>query len=1366
MNRIAIAILAAASLLSPLPASAGQKTWSKPAFSASAKQLWNLAKKHKAKPGSSAVVLHEGMYFRFDEKGRIQRTFRRIFKVYDQRAATSWGTIQAGWAPWFEERPQIRARVLTPDGTFHELDQRTLAETTTGNTPHVYSDYRSLKGPLPAMAPGSIVEQETVLKETQLFFEQGKVYKFFFGAGVPVLGTEVVIEAPKRLRVKIKTRDLPALSKKKTSKGGRNRWVYRHAVIEAIDELEQAIPPDTSQLPHLVFSAGRSWNKLARRYLRVVEDQIAKGGIDSIPFTVTTAGRDRAAVIRDTLAFLHANVRYTGLEFGQSSIVPWTPGETWNRKYGDCKDQAILLVALLRRAGIRAHVALLNAGFGTDVEQSMPSLSQFNHAIVYVPGKKPVWIDPTDEFARAGQLPLSDRGRRALIVAKGTKKLVRTPAARPNDNVFFEEREIFLAEYGGARVIETSRPTGSFESTYRRSYLGSDPVKVRKTLGDYMKSEYLAQEFVSYSMSPVEDVHKPYHLRIEARDARRSSTEEKHARVYLFRTDLLRSMPSKFFSPDAIARSEAKDAKPRVHDFLFFQPHVREQRYQIHIPAGYALRRLPDGEKIKLGTATLSTSFRQDGDMVHATLRLNSGATRLTPKQLSDMRAAIKKVREREAIELTFEHTGMALMAAGNSKEGIAAMQKLVQKLPRSAVHRARLAQAYLDVGLGEPARKNGRLAVDLDPKSVYARWTYGWILSSDLLGRRFSKGYDRTGAIAAYRRLVELDSKESRYRQQLAELLERDDDGVRFGDNADLSGAIEVYRALRKDLSWEETNDELLTVMYQAGRCSDLLATVKSITSPSVRGRALAIACIARDKGVAQALERASTVASGVAERRQLLDTATGLLSSQRHYRAALALSREAAAGASNRAARQAGLDILGKVRRYEEHKRARKRPEALVYQLVTVFLQSPDAIAGKLRKLLSKRALASADLDDRVKSLRRRDVIPNAGNRPGVTSAVYVDFGISLYDITAEAAKPWGHKLTLKPNVSISAPDIHMYTVREGGRHRILGDDDNLGPLGAEALHLAKRKKLAGARVWLDWAREHVPEPPRGNRFRGSPFARLWTKGDKADRKTIRRAAASLLTDGKLAKKAVPILRKCADAGGSDALPCRRALLEAYLTLKQHDRALKLVDNLVASDPDAAESLFWRRGRLLTALKRWTDLAQHARTQLAVEPDDRVAKHLLAESAICAGDLDRGLAVYKELVDGKHPIDNDYNQYAWTALFLGYSGDDILKAAERAVQLSSRKDSSDLNTLAAVHADRGEVLTAYQVMLESTQAASAVDLRRQDWLVYGRIAQGYGLFDLARAAYDKVTPGTGYLINISSYELAKKWRATLPKQ
>src|SRR5262249_36523058 len=179
---------------------------------------------------------------------------------------------------------------------------------------------------------------------------------------------------------------------------------------------------------------------------------------------------DRRALTNQLLAGLHHEIRYTGVEFSEASIVPRTPAEIFQRKYGDCKDQAALLVAALRSLGVPAQVALLNTGPGNDVEPELPGLGAFDHAIVVIPGQPSIWVDTTSEFSRAGELPIPDQGRWALIAAGTTSSLLRTPAAAAADNHVVETREFVLSELGPAKVTETTELSGAFEIDYREYY--------------------------------------------------------------------------------------------------------------------------------------------------------------------------------------------------------------------------------------------------------------------------------------------------------------------------------------------------------------------------------------------------------------------------------------------------------------------------------------------------------------------------------------------------------------------------------------------------------------------------------------------------------------------------------------------------------------------------------------------------------------------------------------------------------------------------------------------------------------------------------------------------------------------------------
>ena len=143
---------------------------------------------------------------------------------------------------------------------------------------------------------------------------------------------------------------------------------------------------------------------------------------------------------------LHERVRYASVAFGEAAIIPATPAETLTRTYGDCKDQSLVLVSMLRAVGLPATLALLRAGPGEDVHPRLPSLNVFDHAIVVVRGESPFWIDPTSDVARAGELPAGDQARLALIIDDDSDGLALTPTMSAAQNTYLETREVRLQE--------------------------------------------------------------------------------------------------------------------------------------------------------------------------------------------------------------------------------------------------------------------------------------------------------------------------------------------------------------------------------------------------------------------------------------------------------------------------------------------------------------------------------------------------------------------------------------------------------------------------------------------------------------------------------------------------------------------------------------------------------------------------------------------------------------------------------------------------------------------------------------------------------------------------------------------------------
>ncbi|HEY6544874.1 MAG TPA: DUF3857 domain-containing protein, partial [Dokdonella sp.] len=105
---------------------------------------------------------------------------------------------------------------------------------------------------------------------------------------------------------------------------------------------------------------------------------------------------DPGARALEALRFVQREIRYLGVEIGPGSHAPNQPSLVFQRRFGDCKDKALLLLAMLRELGIEARAALVNTA-GWPVEQvRQPHPGAFDHVIVRatIDGKD-YWLDPT-----------------------------------------------------------------------------------------------------------------------------------------------------------------------------------------------------------------------------------------------------------------------------------------------------------------------------------------------------------------------------------------------------------------------------------------------------------------------------------------------------------------------------------------------------------------------------------------------------------------------------------------------------------------------------------------------------------------------------------------------------------------------------------------------------------------------------------------------------------------------------------------------------------------------------------------------------------------------------------------------------------
>ena len=587
-----------------------------PAFSATPEQMRQAAAAIKAEKNTEATILLNEKRFSFDQGGKETHIRHMIYRIEDEEGVRGWAEISGRWSPWYQAKPEIKARVLTTDGAEHWLDGKTMTDVPVHeDSSGTYSDDRSLGGPLPAIAIGAIVEEEITTRDTGLFFSGGITRQDSLAWNVPAAHSRVVLSHAESLPLRYVLHLLPDAKVTKSLENGIETINIENGPIQAYPESLHHVPADVLLYPEVEFATGTSWQQVALEYGRLTEDKLRAADVQPLLSKLGIQGTQRSEVIRKLVVALHRDVRYTGIEFGESSIIPVFPAETLKRKYGDCKDKATLLATMLRAAGIPANLALLSTGPGEDVNPELPGMGSFDHAIVYVPptaSDPEMWIDATAEYDRIGSLPTMDYGRWALVVDSGTTGLKKIPALTADQNVHIETREFVLAEFGPAKITETDEATGPEEVDYR-SYYAGDSKEIRENAEKYVKDAYLAEKLGSMDRTDPGDLNKKFQLTFTT-TGRRGLTSLDNAVAAIRIEGLFYSLPDYFTSAEESGDKDDKtDAKPpRTADWAI-KPYITEWRYKIQPPLGFNVRALPPDKDELLGTARLTQKYSVTG---------------------------------------------------------------------------------------------------------------------------------------------------------------------------------------------------------------------------------------------------------------------------------------------------------------------------------------------------------------------------------------------------------------------------------------------------------------------------------------------------------------------------------------------------------------------------------------------------------------------------------------------------------------------------------------------------------------------------------------------------------------------------------
>lgn len=594
-----------------------------------------------------AVTLAEVTHVRVQPSGLSSRFQQLVVKVQTQRGVEAYRAMPITWSPDRQEVRVLKARITKPDGSVVDSfgdEERNINEPWTG----MYYDARARVLSFPTLSAGDVLEVQWRTDDTAI----DNLLSDYWGDVDALQGLTTkrhyryVVEMPKSRPLSWNKETLPKwVTASSTTDGDRSTYRFEATdVARVVPEPNMAGWAEISSPLHL--STYQNWEQVGRYYWGLVRDQLVPN--EELKRAVDTAlkgidRKDTDKVVAALYGFVVTNTRYVALEFGIHGYKPYRVDRVLARRFGDCKDKASLIHAMLKVAGVDSRLVLLRMRHLGTLAPEVASLAAFNHAIVYVP-KLDLFLDGTAEFHGSRELPSADRIANVLIVEPDApSRFLTTPEAKPEDNVTSLKVAVTLKPDGTATLKGNVTGSGQAAPEMRRQY--ETPGTRMAVFEQQWSSSYPGLRASEVTVSDVKNLEAPVTLSFAMSTPRYAEVGPGLLRFYPFGA-------GRAFTQALAPLSERKS------DVVFPGVWLNELEVKYALPPNWDITEAPREvvEASPFGEVRITTEKTADGFVVKG--KVTMAAARIDAKDYPAFRAWLMKVDQAFGHKLVAQQLG------------------------------------------------------------------------------------------------------------------------------------------------------------------------------------------------------------------------------------------------------------------------------------------------------------------------------------------------------------------------------------------------------------------------------------------------------------------------------------------------------------------------------------------------------------------------------------------------------------------------------------------------------------------------------------------------------------------------------------
>jgi transglutaminase-like putative cysteine protease len=594
---------------------------------------------------ANAVLMYSDNRLTVRSDGKISRLERRAYLIL-RPDGESWGTVRVDFDP---QSPVtgLRGWCIPPAGKDFAVKEWEAMETALPGVENgaLVTDTRAMILRVPAAQPGNIVGYEIEQEQRPYML----VDEWLLQSTLPVREARYSVQLPPGWSYKATWINHTEIAPTPADNG---QWSWTATNLAAV-RLEDSMPPWRGVAARMVLSlippnrplsALLTWKDVGLWQANLVQGRdIATTEIKQRVAELVTgkaALRDR---VRALAGFVQREIRYVGIELGIGGFQPHTAADVFQHRYGDCKDKATLLHAMLNEIGVKSYYVVINTVRGNITTESPPNLG-FNHQILAIQlpvGQSvPEWraalhhpslgtlvfFDPTNELTPLGYLAGALQANVGMLVTPDGGELITLPQMLSDSSSISRSGRLTLdsagALHGEMREVRTG--DAATQERLRMLNLPRATDRVRPLEGELGNSLSNFQ-IVKASVGGLSALDQPveWHYTLEVEQYAKSAGE-----LLLVRPRVLGIMSNGLL--------ETKE--PRENPIELPGPEIDSDNFEIGLPDGYEIDELPPAVSADYEFATYHSQTAVAGRTLRYTRTLEIRQLTIPVSRAEDMK--------------------------------------------------------------------------------------------------------------------------------------------------------------------------------------------------------------------------------------------------------------------------------------------------------------------------------------------------------------------------------------------------------------------------------------------------------------------------------------------------------------------------------------------------------------------------------------------------------------------------------------------------------------------------------------------------------------------------------------------------------